>query len=57
MTPKVTLLELVAAAAEEARSDAELLAAVVYMVNSGRVQLMGTFRGARFDLDTVASAA
>jgi hypothetical protein len=57
MAQKVTLLDLVAAVGEEARSEAELLATVVYMVNSGRVQLIGNFRGARFELDAVASAA
>jgi hypothetical protein len=57
MTTKTTLLELVAAVAEEARSEAELIATVVYMVNSGLAQLIGNFRGARFDVETLASAA
>lgn len=57
MTPKVTLLDLVAAVGDEARSEAELIATVVHMVNAGLVQLVGNFRGARFDLETLASAA
>ena len=50
MERKITLLELVTAVAEEAASDAEIIATVVHMVNSGIVQLCGSFRGARFDL-------
>ena len=44
--PAVTLLELVAAIAEEADSDAEILAAVTSLINSGQVRLIGSFRGA-----------
>ena len=55
MTTQSTLLELVAAVGDEARSEAELLDTVVYLVNSGRVVLTGTFRGARLDLDAVAA--
>jgi hypothetical protein len=51
----VTLLDLVNAVAEHARSEAELIATVVYMVNQGHVRLCGTFRGARFDLATLAA--
>lgn len=50
MTPKVTMLDLVSAVAEYATSDAELIATVVYLVNSGRVRPNGNFRGRRFDL-------
>ena len=50
MAPTVTLLELVSAIGEYARSENELIAATVYMVNSGAVLLGGNFRGARFDL-------
>ena len=53
MTPKTTLLELVNAVAEYASSEAEVIATVVYMVNSGTVRLCGTFSGARFDLASV----
>ena len=49
MTPNVTLLELVSAVAEHATSEAETIATVVWMVNSGCVRLCGNFRGARFD--------
>jgi len=54
MTLNVTLLDLVNAVSEHARSEAEVIATVVYLVNSGRVRLSGNFRGARFDLATVA---
>jgi hypothetical protein len=45
------LLDLVAAVSVQARSEAELIATVVYLVNSGTVRLCGSFRGARFDVD------
>ena len=57
MVPKVTLLELVSVVGECAATEAELIATVVAMVNGGVVQLCGNFRGARFDLDTLAAAA
>jgi hypothetical protein len=50
MTPNMTLLDLVNAVSEHARSEAELIATVVYLVNSGRVRLRGALEGARFDL-------
>ena len=58
----VTLLELVDAVNEFATTESETLAAVVHLVNSGRVVLCGTFRGCTFDLGarapgSVASAA
>jgi hypothetical protein len=53
MALNITLLDLVSAVAQSARSDAEIVATVVHMVNSGQVRLCGTFRGARFDLDSV----
>jgi len=53
MGRNVTLLDLVNAVAEHARSDAELVATVVWMVNQGHVRLCGTFKGARFDLTTI----
>ncbi len=55
MAPKITMLDLVSAVAEDAKSDAELIATVVYMVNSGRVRLNGNFRDCRFDLDQLAA--
>jgi hypothetical protein len=45
-TPVTTLLDLVAAVAEEAESEAELVATVQQLINSGRVQLVGHFKGA-----------
>ena len=57
MTPNVTLLDLVNAVAEHTRTEAELIATVVYLVNSGRVRLCGNFKGARFDLRSVVPAA
>jgi len=48
------LLELVATVAQHARSEAEIIAAVVYMVNRRHVYLCGAFRGARFDTNTLA---
>src|SRR5437867_8727060 len=55
MTLNVSLLDLVNAVSDHARSDAEAIATVVYMVNSGRVQLCGTFKGAHFDLATLGA--
>ena len=57
MAQQTTLLELVKAVSEFASTDAEVVATVVYMVNSGTVQLCGTFRGARFDLESVGMTA
>jgi len=45
-----TLLDLVKAVSDQARSEAEVIATIVSLVNSGRVRLCGTFRDARFDL-------
>ena len=45
MVQNVTLLELVTAVAEHARSEAETIATVVYLVNRGHVRLGGTFKG------------
>ncbi len=42
----ITLLDLVAAVAESAESEAEVIATVRQLVNSGRVRLVGSFRGA-----------
>jgi hypothetical protein len=51
------LLDLVTAVSTYAASDAEVVATVVWLVNSGTVELCGTFRGARFDLASVDSTA
>jgi len=56
MTSNVTLLDLVNAVTEYARSEAEVIATIVWMVNEGHVRLCGTFKGARFDLTTVTAA-
>jgi len=50
MAQNMTLLDLVKAVSDHARSEAEVIATVVYLVNSGRVRLCGNFKGARFDL-------
>jgi hypothetical protein len=55
MTPNITLLDLVTAVGEHARSEAEVIATIVFMVNQGHVRLCGTFKGARFDLTTLAA--
>jgi hypothetical protein len=57
MARDTTLLDLVNALADHARSDAELIATVVYLVNSEAVRLCGTFRGSRFDPDDVRAVA
>jgi len=51
MTRTVTLLDLVSAVSEFARTDEEVTATIVHMVNSGKVRLGGTLKGARFSLD------
>lgn len=51
MPIRVTLLELVNAVTSFARSDDEIVATIVHLVNSGQVRLCGTFRGARFRLE------
>jgi len=56
MEQTVTLLDLVNAVAEHARSEAEVIATIVCMVNEGRVRFCGTFKGARFDLTVVTAA-
>ena len=42
--------------ATRARSEDETIATIIYMVNRGVVRLCGTFKGARFDLRTLAAA-
>ena len=41
---RVTLLELVGAVCDVTNSDAEVVATVVHMIESGRVRLSGSFR-------------
>jgi hypothetical protein len=50
MRTQATLLDLVTAVSESARTEAEVIATVVHLVNSGMVRLCGNFAGARFDL-------
>jgi hypothetical protein len=57
MSPIVTLLELIDAVSEFAATEGELLAAVVRLVNSGKVILGGTFRGCTFDIDELVPAS
>jgi len=51
MAKHITLLDLVTVVSSLARTDAEVVATVVYLVNSGKVRLAGNFRGARFALE------
>jgi hypothetical protein len=53
MVPRVTLLDLITVVSRYVRSEAELLATVVYMVNARRVGLCGNFKNARFDLSAL----
>jgi hypothetical protein len=50
MSRTFTLLDLVTTVSTYARSDDEVVATIVHLVNSGIVRLGGNFRGARFDL-------
>ncbi len=43
---EITLLDLVAAVADTARSEAEVVATVTDLINSGKITLVGNFRGA-----------
>jgi hypothetical protein len=46
---QLTLLDLIEAVAEVTDSEAELVSVVAHLVNSGRVRLIGNFRGAMID--------
>ncbi|HZR84833.1 MAG TPA: hypothetical protein VFD92_27305 [Candidatus Binatia bacterium] len=50
MDRTVTLRELIAAVAEFAHSENEVIATVVHMVNSGRVRLRGDLAGAHIEV-------
>ena len=50
MALKVTMLDLVTTVSEVADSEAEVVATVAYLINSGKVLLRGNFAGARIDL-------
>lgn len=45
-----SLLDLIDVIGSVTETDAEVVAAVVYLVNSGKVRLCGSFAGARFTL-------
>ena len=49
MTRNVPLLDLVTVVSKHARTEAEVISAVVYLVNSGLVRLSGNFKGTRFE--------
>ena len=51
---QTTLLDLVQAITDLSASDAETVATIAYLVNSGKVRLCGTFAGAKIDLTTPA---
>ena len=57
MIPRVTMLELVQAVMDVTETDSEVVAAVVDLVNNGKVQLIGNFRGCRIVVDGYAAAA
>ena len=57
MAVQIALLDLVKAVSDSAASEAEVVATVVHLVNSGAVRLCGNFRGARFDLDALGVTA
>jgi hypothetical protein len=44
---KTTLLDLVQTVGQFAKDDTEVVLVVAHMINSGRVQLCGTFAGAK----------
>jgi hypothetical protein len=47
---QTTLLDLVQAVNQFAKSDKEVVATVTYLINSGRVRLCGNFAGAKISL-------
>jgi hypothetical protein len=49
---KTTLLDLIRAVSDFSDSDAEIVATVAYLVNSGKVRLCGNFAGAKIALST-----
>ena len=57
MIPRVTMLELVQTVMDLTQTDAEVIATVVDLVNSGKVQLIGNFRGCKIVVEGYAAAA
>jgi hypothetical protein len=47
---RITLLEVVAAVADEARSEAELVATIAHLIHTKQVELVGNFRGADVEI-------
>jgi hypothetical protein len=54
MARNMTMLDLVIAVQDHARTDAEVVATLAHLINSGAVRLCGTFKGARIDLGDMA---
>jgi len=50
MEQQMTMLDVVNAVSESCNSEVELVTTVAHLVNSGRVRLVGNFRGAWIDL-------
>ena len=48
MPAETTLLDLVRAVSEQTEDDREVVATVLHLLRSGRVRLIGSFRGHRF---------
>jgi hypothetical protein len=55
MARTLTLLDLVTAVQDVTRSEAEAIATIVDLVNSGRVRLGGKFAGAQFEVSPVSA--
>jgi hypothetical protein len=53
---RCTLLELVKVLNEVTDNDQEVVAAAIFLINSGRVQLRGNFAGATIDVSPKAKA-
>ena len=51
MAQSLTMLDVINAVADVTDTEAELIATVVHLVNSGQVRLCGNFAGARFSYD------
>ena len=51
MPQRLTMLDVIEAVADVVQTERELIATVVYLVNSGQVRLCGNFAGARFTYD------
>jgi hypothetical protein len=56
MTRTTTLLDLVTEVSASAATEAEVIATVVALVNSGQATLCGNFRGSHFDLGELVMA-